>query len=89
MRFTYMSSLNLYNCPGAPGWLSQLSIQLLISAQVMISHSWDPVPTGSMLSWESAWIFSFPQRLPPFMCALSNKYLKQKINTKSISALLK
>ena len=27
--------------PGAPGWLSQLSIQLLISAQVMISQSWD------------------------------------------------
>ena len=27
-------------CTGVSGWLSQLSIRLLISAQVMISHSW-------------------------------------------------
>ena len=26
---------------GAPGWLSRLSVQLLISAQVMIPRSWD------------------------------------------------
>ena len=26
---------------GAPGWLSQVSIQILILAQVMISGSWD------------------------------------------------
>ena len=26
---------------GAPGWLSQLSVQLLILVQVMISGSWD------------------------------------------------
>ena len=26
---------------GAPGWLNQLSIQLLVSAQVVISGSWD------------------------------------------------
>ena len=30
--------------PGAPGWLSQLSSQLLVSAQVMISQSWDRAP---------------------------------------------
>ena len=29
---------------GAPGWLSQVSIQLLILAQVMIPGSWDQVP---------------------------------------------
>ena len=27
--------------PGAPGWLSQLSVQLLVSAQVLISGLWD------------------------------------------------
>ena len=31
---------------GAPGWLSCLSGQLLISAQVMISGSWDQAPYG-------------------------------------------
>ena len=32
---------------GAPGWLSQLSGQLLISAQVKISGSWDQAPCGA------------------------------------------
>ena len=31
---------------GAPGWLSQLNVRLLISAQVMISGSWDGVPSS-------------------------------------------
>ena len=35
---------------GAPGWLSQLSGQLLISAQVMISGSWDGAPRGALCS---------------------------------------
>ena len=40
---------------GAPGWLNQLSIQLLISAQVMISGSWDQAQRRApMLSAESA-----------------------------------
>jgi len=30
--------------PGVPGWLSRLSVQLLISARVVISGSWDPAP---------------------------------------------
>ena len=29
---------------GAPGWLSRLSVRLLISAQVMIPGSWDRAP---------------------------------------------
>ena len=40
---------------GAHSWLSQLSIQLLILAQVMISGAWYPAPiqTGSLLSVEA------------------------------------
>ena len=30
---------------GAIGWLRQLSIQLLVSAEVMILVSWDPAPS--------------------------------------------
>ena len=43
--FFFFSSLCLcfYNL-GAPGWLSRLSVLLLISAQVMISGSWDQAP---------------------------------------------
>ena len=40
---------------GAPGWLSQLSLQLLISAQVMIAAFMGSSPTsGSALSMEPA-----------------------------------
>ena len=39
---------------GAPGWHSQLSLQLLVSAQVVISGSWDQAPSpGSALHHES------------------------------------
>lgn len=41
--------------PGVHGWLSRLSIQLLISTQVVILGSWDPtLCLGFRLSWESA-----------------------------------
>ena len=40
---------------GVPGWLSQLSVRLLVSAQVMISGSGDQVPeSGSVLGVEPA-----------------------------------
>ena len=43
----------------APGCLSPLSIPLSISAQVMISGSWDlALESSSILSGESAWRFS-------------------------------
>lgn len=29
---------------GPLGWFSQLSLQLLVSTQVMVSGSWDPAP---------------------------------------------
>ena len=38
---------------GTPGWHSQLSIKLLISAQVMISGSWD-----QDLCWTLCWVWS-------------------------------
>lgn len=38
---------------GAPGWLSQLSIQLLISAEVLISESW-----VQALRWAPGWVGS-------------------------------
>ena len=42
---------------GAPGWLSQLSVQLLVSAQVMISRfrEFEPHITFCTDSVESAW----------------------------------
>ena len=39
---------------GAPGWLSQLSSRLLISAQVMTSQSWDRAQGGAGLCADSA-----------------------------------
>ena len=41
-RFVYL--INKMFGKGAPGWLSQLSIGLLISAQVLISGSWVQAP---------------------------------------------
>ena len=38
------SQIKSADCPEAPGWLSGLSIQLLLSAQVTVSGSWDRVP---------------------------------------------
>ena len=38
------------NQSGVPGWLSRLSIQLLISGQVLISRSWD-----QPLHWAPCW----------------------------------
>ena len=53
---------------GAPAWLSQSSIRLLILAQVMISGSWDRVPRGAPCLVELA---SLPLSLPFPMLALS------------------
>ena len=39
---------------GGPGWLSQLSVQLLVSAQVMISQFVGSIPvSGSVLTAQS------------------------------------
>ena len=49
---------------GAPGWFSQPSVQLLISAQVMIPGSWDRAPY-----WSPPWVWSLLKNLP--LCASS------------------
>ena len=70
--------------PGAPGWLSQLSVLLLVSAQVMISQFMSSRPVlGSVLTARSPLgILSLPLSLPlPYSGSLSlslriNKYIK-------------
>ena len=63
MSSTLVNSLILNNCfikqkwkMRAAGWLSRLSVRLLISAQVMISRFVASSPVlGSVLSVEPAW----------------------------------
>ena len=61
-------------CDGVPGWLSLLSIRLLVSIQVMISQSvrLSPVP-GSVLTAQSLLgILSLPLSLPlPLLLSVS------------------
>ena len=64
--------------PGMPGWLSRLSIQLLVSAQVMLSQFVRLSPkSGSVLTAQSLLgILSFSLCLslcssPIYMCSLS------------------
>ena len=56
---TYKESLKFYN-KRVPGWLSQLSIQLLISAQVMTTKLWDEAPC-----WALHWVWSLFKIPPP------------------------
>ena len=55
-----------------PGWLSWLSVQLLVLAQIMVLGLWDqalpcdaPAEDGGYLS------FSLPSTLPPYLPTLS------------------
>ena len=59
---------------GEPGWLSLLSIWLLILAQVMILGSWDRTP-HQVLCMGSAWDSLSPSSttLPPYLLSLSQK----------------
>ena len=63
--------------PGAPSWLSQLSIQLLISAQAMISRFMNSSPaSGSLLTVQSLLgILSLPLSALPLLafCLKINK----------------
>ena len=50
---------------GVPGWLSQLSIRLLISAQVMIPGLWDQSLCWALCCvWSLLRIFPMPLSLP-------------------------
>ena len=63
-------------------WLSWLSNQLLISAQVMISWWWDQAPHWALhWSWSLLRILSLPLPLPlPCLCSLSLSLSLSKIN---------
>ena len=62
---------------GVPGWLSQLSVRLLISAQVMISwfREFEPCIGLCVDSGEPAWDSLSPHLslLLPLLCSLSQK----------------
>ena len=62
-------------CLGAPGWLSQLSVPLSISAQVTISRFVSLSPaSGSVLSARACFGSSIPLSLCPFPAhSLKNK----------------
>ena len=78
--------------PGVPGWLSQLSIQLLILVQVTVAQFVGPSPTpGSALTVLSLLrILSAP---PTHACAralsLSKLNLKKKIKNKILLRKIK
>ena len=70
----------------APGWLSWLSVQLLVLAQVMISRFMSSSPvSGSLLSVQSPLCILCPLLSLPLpcshMCSLSLS-LKKEINIK-------
>ena len=68
----HMGSINIYMLviPEAPTWLSQLSIGLLISAQVMIPGWWHRAPHPALhWVWSPLKILSLPLPLPlPCLC---------------------
>ena len=68
--------------PGAPGWLIQVSIQLLVSAQIRISRFMSSSPVlGSELTMVPAWdsLSSPSSTLPSIVISLSpNKFINLK-----------
>ena len=67
---------------GAPGWLSWLSIWLLVSAQVndVMVRETEPHVQLCTESSEAAWDFLFLSMPPPLMHSLSLKVNKLKKN---------
>ena len=57
----------------APGWLSLLSVQLLVSAQVMILGSWNQALGQLHTQLRVCLRFPLPLPLPPLSLSLSNK----------------
>ena len=66
--------------PGTPGWLSRLSIWLLVSAQVNISRFLSSNPESGSVLLQNLLEISLPLSLPlPDLCTVSLS-LSQKIN---------
>ena len=72
---------------GAPGWLSRLSIRILISAQAVISWLWDRAPHQALhWAWSLLGILSPSPSAPPSVCSCvcaSALSLNKKINLKN------
>ena len=75
------SSVDIKNCidSGAPGWPSRLSVQLLTSAQAMISQlmSSSPMLASMLMVWSLLGILSLPLSLS-HPCALSLSFSQNK-----------
>ena len=73
-EFNFVYGVKRWSALGVPGWLSQLSIQLLIEAQVMISQFVEssPVLGSALAEWSLLGILSPSlSALPPLMPFLS------------------
>ena len=58
---------------GIPGWLSWLSLQLLISAQVMILELWDWAPSWALhWAWTLLRVLFLSQSAPPLAVCISH-----------------
>ena len=72
--------------PGAPGWLSQLGGQLLISAHVLISGfvTSSPASDSVLTAWRACLGFSLSHSVPPLLagvCVCSTCLSQKWINT--------
>ena len=78
--FSFLMSIVIFKNSfiGAPGWLNWLSIQLLISSQVMIPGSWHQTPCLALhWAWSLLKILSLSLCLSPLLALfLQNKILK-------------
>ena len=85
-QWTELENTNFEKERGAPGWLSQLRAQILISAQVMILLCMrsSPAPGSALAAQSLLGILSLPLSLYPYpagACALSlSLSLSLKIN---------
>ena len=75
ISFTSIKLLKNLKQFGAPGWLSQLSIQLLISPQVMISQfvSLSPISGYVLTAWSLLGIVSPSRSAPPLLAPYLSK----------------
>lgn len=74
-KYHYWENCLKQSRTGVPGWIGQVSVPLLTTAQVMISESWDPtLAKGSELSGQSVSLL-LPLLLPSHSLPLSSKQI--------------